>query len=419
MMVIRGARVLTLAGGPVRRGGKMSELGVIDPGDVYIERGHVREARASEPAGSAPAGVAVLEANGRVCMPAFVDCHTHACWAGDRLDEWDQTRRGATYLELLRAGGGIMSTVRAVRAASEGELRDGLRARLEHMLGEGTTTVEVKSGYGLTTADEIKMLRAIVGAGEDWTGTVVPTACIGHALDPEVDAGEFVRRTIEETLPAVHAEFPTIAIDAYCEEGAWGLEDCVRLFERAAELGHPCRVHADQFHALGMVEAAIERRFVSVDHLEATSSESLGRLAGSGTMGVMLPCSGFHTDGRYADGRGFIEAGGALAIGTNWNPGSAPCGSMPFAIGLATRFLGRGVGRGDAASCARGISVAEAICAATVNGAAVVGFSDRGRIVPGARADLVLLRHRDERMLGYECGGRAVDVVVCGGRMVG
>jgi imidazolonepropionase len=381
---------------------------------------------------------------------------------------------GASYLELLKAGGGIMATVRAVRAATEAELRDGLRARLEYMLREGTCTVEVKSGYGLTSADELKMLRAIVSAGEGtggataWPGTVVPTACIGHALDPEVGRDAFVQRTIEETLPAVHAEFPGIAIDAYCEEGAWSLEECVRLFERAAELGHPLRVHADQFHALGMVAAAVEggrdwggghggRGFVSVDHLEATSPESLARLAQSEVMGVMLPCSGFHTDGRYADGRGFIAAGGALAIATNWNPGSAPCGSMPAAIALATRFLGREGGQdratevagnaspapaqppsGTSASdrtaatsvlptdnfrsamnCARGISAAEAITAATVNGAAVLGLSDRGRITPGARADLVLLRHTDERMLAQEFGGRHVDVVVCGGRVVG
>ncbi|MFG0285661.1 MAG: imidazolonepropionase [Phycisphaerales bacterium JB039] len=415
-LVIRNARVLTLAGDPVRRGSAMGELGVVDPGDVVVdEQGVIAEVRAHDSTAPAPAGAAVLEARGRLCMPAFVDCHTHACWAGDRLDEWEAKQRGATYLELLKAGGGIMSTVRAVRSASEDELVEGLLARLEFMLREGTTTVEVKSGYGLTTADELKMLRAIRRAGERWAGTVIPTACIGHALDPEVERDQFVRRTVEETLPAVHVEFPDAAVDAYCEEGAWSLAECLRLFDRAAELGHVCRVHADQFNALGMTEAAVGRGFRSVDHLEATGAESLRRLAASDTFGVMLPCSGFHTDGRYADGRGFIEAGGALAIATNCNPGSAPTASMPMAIALATRFCGGGA----ASNCARGISSAEAICAATVNGAAVLGLRDRGRITPGARADLVLLRHSDERMLGQEFGGRHVDVVVCAGRVVG
>jgi imidazolonepropionase len=324
-----------------------------------------------------------------------------------------------------------MSTVRAVRAASEDELVESLLALLEFMLREGTTTVEVKSGYGLTTEDELKMLRAIRRAGDRWVGTVIPTACIGHALDPEVDRAVFIRSTIDGTLPAIHAEFPGVAIDAYCEQGAWSLAECLRLFEKAAQLGHVCRVHADQFNTLGMTEAAVKDGFRSVDHLEATGPEGLRALAASETLGVMLPCSGFHTDGRYADGRGFIEAGGALAIATNWNPGSAPCGSMPTAIALATRFLGREVpdrapattaaptdNARSAMNCACGVSSAEAISAATVNAAAVLGLADRGRLTPGARADLVLLRHTDERMLAQEFGGRHVDVVVCGGRVV-
>lgn len=346
----------------------------------------------------------VIEASGRVLIPAFIDCHTHACWAGDRLDEWEMKRRGVAYLDILKAGGGIMSTVRAVRAASQQELASGLLARLDVMLREGTTTVEVKSGYGLSTADELKMLRAIRDAAARWPGTVVPTALLGHAIDGDPPA--FVERTISETLPAVSAEFPGITIDAFCESGAWSTADTVRLFDRARELGHTIRVHADQFNPLGMLNEAIRLGAASVDHLEASTSEGLAALAASDSIGVGLPVCGFHVDGRYANLRALIDAGGAAAIATNVNPGSAPCSSMPMAIALAVRHCG--------------LTVPEAIAACTVNAAAVLGLRDRGFIAaaPSARADLVLLRHTDVRQLAYEFGGNPVDVVICNGKVI-
>ncbi len=398
--LIRGGRVLTMGQTPgARRGADLGGLHATDGGDVLIRGGEIEAVGAGL---KAPDGCDIVEARGRVVMPAFVDCHTHACWAGDRLDEWELKQKGATYLELLGAGGGIMSTVRAVRAASEGTLSRDLRARLGVMLSEGTAHAEVKSGYGLSTRDELKMLRAIASAAGTFPGSIRPTACIGHAIDPHRDG--FIDRTIGETLDAVHAEFPGVTIDAYCEQGAWSLADCLRLFDRAMGLGHPVRVHADQFNDLGMIPEAIRRGFVSVDHLEATIPSELASLARSDTFGVMLPCSGFHVDGRYANGRAFVDAGGMLAIASNANPGSAPCLSVPMAIVLATRNLG--------------ISAAEAIGACTVNGAGLLGLADRGRLAPGMAADLVILRHTDERQLGYEFGGRHVDAVYVGGNLV-
>ncbi|MFK7882968.1 MAG: imidazolonepropionase [Phycisphaerales bacterium] len=397
-ILIRGARVLTLSDGPKpRRGREQANLNARNGCDVLIKDGVIERVEHAITEDTDQ----TIDANQRVLMPAFVDCHTHACFAGDRLDEWEQKQRGATYLEILQAGGGIMSTVRAVRDANREELADSLLCRLNAMLGEGTTACEVKSGYGLSTEHELKMLHAISDAANTWPGRVRVTACIGHAKDQ--DLSNFVDQTIDETLPAVHEAFPDCTIDAYCEEGAWSLVETVALFEAARELGHPLRIHADQFNELGMLDAAIGLGARSVDHLEATSPEALVRLAESETMGVMLPCSGFHVDGRYADGRAFLDAGGALAIATNCNPGSAPSLSMPMAIALAVRHLG--------------MTAAEAIIASTVNAATLLGYDDLGTIEPGKRADLILLRHQDERQLGYEFGGRHVDATICNGQV--
>lgn len=399
-IAITNARLLTLAhGGAPRRGKAMGKLAVIEHGSILIQDGTID---AIGPSLNIPNDAQIIDADGRVVMPAFVDCHTHACWAGDRLDEWEQKQRGATYLEILESGGGIMSTVRAVRVASIDQLTESLIDRLRWMLAEGTTACEVKSGYGLSTKDELKMLDAIVLADQNWPGRVSPTACIGHAKDSAVE--DFVSQTINETLPAVHERYPGITIDAYTEQGAWSVDETARLFSAAKDLGHPLRIHADQFNALGMLEAAIELGALSVDHLEATQPESLSKLAQSNTMGVMLPCSGFHVDDRYGDGRGFIDAGGALAIATNVNPGSAPCLSMPMAIALATRKLG--------------ITAAEAITASTINAASLLGFDDQGTLEVGQRADLIMLRHRDERQLGYTFGGSHVELVICNGSIV-
>ena len=399
-LLIRGARVVTpQAGAGYRRGREMDVLQLMDRVDVLVKAGRVWEVG---PGIAPPPGARVVEAEGRVLIPGFVDAHTHACWAGDRLDEWDLRRKGASYSKILSSGGGILSTVRAVREASEVSLAAALRVRLGWMLQEGTTAVEVKSGYGLDLENELKMLRAIRRAGRDWPGRVVATACIGHALDPGIP--DHATKIIEEVLPGIHQEFPGVTIDAYCEEGAWSVEECVRLFRAARELGHPLRIHADQFNSLGMVGAALRLRVRSIDHLEASTPEDLKRLARSQAAGVLLPVSGFHLDDRYANGRTLIDAGGSVVVATNWNPGSAPSPSIPLAMGLAVRN--------------NGLTPHEALTAVTANAAHLLGLGDVGRIALRRRADLVLLRYRDERELAHTVGGSPVLMVVCGGRIV-
>ncbi len=404
-MLIHNARILTLAGaeGP-RRKRAMRDLSVIERGFIRIDKGWIEQVAAGEPDTAELLEVeSALDAQGRVVMPCFVDCHTHACWAGDRYDEFEMKLAGVPYLDILKRGGGIMSTVRAVREADEQCLTHLLLARLERMMRLGTATTEVKSGYGLSPDDEMKMLRAIRAASGRAAVRIVPTFLGAHAIDR--DNPDFIEETITKTLPEVAQEFPGITCDAFCEDGAWPLEDCRRLFEEAQALGCPIRVHTDQFNSLGMTRLAIEMGAVSVDHLEAITPRDLEVLARSETMGVVMPCTGFHLDGRYAPARALIDAGGALAIATNYNPGSAPTPSMPFTIALSCRALR--------------LTPAEAITAATWNAACVLRLDHEvGSLAPGKRADVQMLDCTDERELGFELGTPGPKMVIIGGRIV-
>jgi imidazolonepropionase len=404
--VFRDARVISLTRGPrPRRGTALGDLAAIDIADVLVEDDRITAVGQDL---VAPPGTEEIDAAGRVLMPGFVDCHTHALWAGHRLEEWEMRLKGAKYLDILAAGGGIMATVRAVRAAPDEQLEANLLQRLHCALASGTTTIEVKSGYGLTTQDELRMLRTIRRAAAQWPGTVISTALLGHAIDPDIrPSARFIDSVIKETLPAIHEEFPGITIDAFCEESAWSLDACLRLFESAKRLGHPIRVHTDQFTPLGMLTAAVRMGARSVDHLEAAKPADLAALAESNTFAVLLPASGFHLDDRYADGGAILNhdsggtGAGAVCIASNLNPGSAPCASMPMVIALAVRRCKMTVG--------------QAIAAATINPADLLNLPDRGQVAAGQRADLVLLRHTDERFLAYEFGANPVDLVMVAG----
>lgn len=420
-LIIHNATLVTPGDQPRRlRGAELDSLRVLPNRDVMIENGRISRIVDSAAAASSerPPVNRIIDARGRVLMPAFVDCHTHACWAGNRLEEWHQKLRGVAYLDILRSGGGIMSTVRAVRTATEEQLVELLLARLDEFLRNGTLTVEIKSGYGLSTVDELKMLRSIAAASRRWPGTIVPTALLGHAIDATAsstsgdNAEEFVRRTINETLPEVSREFPGIAVDAFCEQGAWNLEQCIRLFEKAKELGNPIRVHTNQFNDLGMIPRAIRLGARSVDHLEAADETDLRHIASSDTFAVGLPCTALHlsaartgsTTIRSADLSALARWGACIAIATNCNPGSSPTTSMPLAIAGAVRLCG--------------LEPSHAIGAATLNPAQLLGLDDRGFIAPGARADLILIRHTDPSMLAYEMGGNPVEAVICNGDLV-
>lgn len=383
------------------RGGELDDLRVLERGWIGIDGRRIAAVGSGDPSAEWRAAPS-LDAHGRIALPGFVDCHTHSCWSGDRYGEWAMKLAGRPYADILAAGGGILSTVRAVRASTRESLAASLADRLGEMLALGTTTAEVKSGYGLSTAHELMMLDAIADAAARSPVRVIPTFLGAHAIDPDVP--DFAALTIRETVPAVAARWPGICADLYCEHGAWGLDDSLAYAQAARAAGMPLRMHVDQFTDLGMVPHAIALGARTCDHLEATSEAHLTALARSGTVGVALPGSPFCLGGPFMRARDFVQAGGALAIATNRNPGSSPIASMAFVVALAVRRMG--------------LTHAQALHAAAWNAACALGVQDRcGALRPGLDADIALWPHRDERALAYEVAGPPPDLVLARGAL--
>ncbi|HEX9616212.1 MAG TPA: imidazolonepropionase [Anaerolineales bacterium] len=413
MLIHSASQLLTLAGGP-QRGPDLGRLGTIESGAVLIQDGVIAAVGDSAELLAAYPDEPALDASGRVVMPGFVDPHTHLIWAGDRAAEFEMRLQGKTYLEILAAGGGILSTVRATRAASLDTLLSETRPRLWTMLAHGTTTAEAKTGYGLETDAELRMLEALrILAGEGPLDLAI-TFLGAHAIPPEYkgDPEGYTGHMVTSMLPAVRAWWrgqgdpqPLPFVDVFCETGAFNLDQSRRILEAARDLGFPLKIHADEFDNLGGAALAAELNAVSADHLVATSPEDIRALAESETFAVALPCTPFGlAEGHYTPARAILEAGGLLALATDLNPGTAWCESMQFAIALACRYMG--------------LAPAQAIAAATINSAAALRLADRvGSLEPGKQADLLVLNVPDYRHLGYRFGVNLVETVVKKGRV--
>jgi imidazolonepropionase len=398
-------------GGP-KRGTEMLDVGIIEDGAVAIADGRFAGVGKSADILNEFSSVEVVDAVGRSACPGFVDPHTHIVYAGNRLDEFELKIKGGDYLEILAAGGGIISTVRKTREASDEELVQGALGRLDKMMACGTTVCEIKTGYGLDTETELKMLRVIKELDKEHPISIVPTFLAAHAVPPEYedDAAGYVELICEEMLPrawewyqASHfaGRVPFFA-DVFAERNAFDVAQAERILRAAGELGFRVKAHVDQFSNLGGSRLGMELNAASIDHLDAISDDEIGMLAESDTVGVVIPTENFNAGkGQFAPARKLIDAGCAVALSTDYNPGSAPCPSMPMAMAISCRY--------------QKLLPAEALNAATINAAWAIGLGEtHGSIQVGRTADLVLLDAVDHRMAAYEFGGNLIKMVMTG-----
>ncbi len=413
-------RLITPTGGPAR-GPAMRDLTVIADAAVAATDGHIVAVGPGRELTSRCTAAQALDARGRAVIPGFVDPHTHLPWAGHRAAEFEMRIGGATYMEIMAAGGGIVRTVADTRAAPLAQLVAETRARLDRMLAHGTTTAEAKTGYGLNTPDELKQLDALAELQRTHPVDLAPTFLGAHAVPAEYRGrpDAYVDLVVEEMLPAAAARWQAlrsawpaapagwpIFCDVFCEDGAFDLAQSRRILTAARRLGFGLKIHVDEFAPLGGALLAVELAAASADHIVTTPPEQVAALAASQTIGVALPGTPFGLAQRdYTRARALIDQGGALALATDLNPGTCWCESMQFMIALACRYMR--------------LLPAEALTAATLNAAHAIGLGGLvGSIEPGKLADLVILDADDYRMLGYRFGVNLAAQVIKRGRVV-
>jgi imidazolonepropionase len=413
MLIHSATQLLTLKGGP-QRGHDLGTLGIIPNGAVLIRDEKILAVGPTDELRAAYKDEPSLDASGCVIMPGFVDPHTHLIWAGDRANEFEMKMAGKPYLDILAAGGGIISTVRQTRTASMESLIAQTRPRLFRMFAHGTTTVEAKTGYGLHTATELRLLKALLALEDESRIDLAITFLGAHAIAPEYkdDPQGYTDLVCDTMLPTVHEWWQTHApnhampfVDVFCEDRAFNLNQSRQILTKARELGFPLKIHADEFDNLGGASLAVELGAVSADHLVKTSDADINALGQSDTVAVSLPCTPFGlAEKEYTPARKLIEADAILALATDCNPGTAWNESMQFVIALACRQMG--------------LTPAQAIAASTINSAHAIRRADIiGSIEEGKQADLLILNVPDYRHVGYRFGTNLVRQVVKRGRV--
>lgn len=418
-LLLHSASQLVTCGGSEgpRRGQALAEVGVIAGGAVAVRDGQIVAVGTTGQLRAQVVAQEVIDAGHHAICPGFVDAHTHTVYGGDRIGEFEMRIEGATYMEIMAAGGGIVSTMRHTRQASVEELAEAGRRRLDEMLAQGTTTVEIKSGYGLDAESELKMLRAVEELDRSHPCDVVPTFLGAHTVPPEFagDAEGYTEQVVDEMLPRVsewyrYSPFAAAGVplfaDVFCEDHAFTVDQSRRILQAAADLGMALKIHVDQFNSFGGVTMALELGATSLDHLDVTGAEEIGHLARSDSVAVLLPAVTFNLgEGGYANARAMVQAGAAVALATDFNPGSAPCLSLPLTMAIATRY--------------QRLLPAEALNAATINAAHAIGLAGRvGSIEVGKQADLLLLKEDDYRTLSYYFGNNPVETVLKRGQVV-
>ena len=410
LAVVRCRQLVTLAGGPVpRTGPAMRELGIVEDGALHVRDGRILAAGTrAEIEPTLPSGTETRDAGGRIVLPGFVDAHTHPVFAGTRAGEFERRIAGATYAEIAAGGGGIRSTVRLTRDASPSDLLTAARRYQEWFLRGGTTTIEAKSGYGLSLDAEVKILRVIRSLHEEGRLRYVPTFLGAHEIPDEYRGriAGYVDLVINDMLPAVVREGLAAACDIFCEPNVFPIEPARRVLQAARSLGLTLRIHADQFSADYASLLACELHAATADHLESSTPAALGAMHAAGVQPVLLPASVYHLGHtRYPDARAMIDRGLPLVLATDFNPGSSPTASMPMVLSLAATQMR--------------ITPAEAITAATVNAAHSLRLAHEiASLEPGKSADFVIHDCDDYRELPYFFGRESALAVYLAGRCV-
>jgi len=408
------SELVTMRGGEgPRRGGELGDAGMIRDAAVLMVGGKIvaadtqakvlRHAWVRKNARK----LVEIDCRGKTVLPGFVDSHTHPVFAEPRLVDFEKRIAGASYEEIAAAGGGIRSSVAGVRAAQKAKLAKRTLAALEQMLEHGTTTAEAKSGYGLSLESEMKSLEAVRAAARLWPGTVVPTLLGAHVVPTEYakKPEKYVELVCRKMIPVAAQRKLAKFVDVFCERGAFSLEDAEMIFAAAREHGMGARAHVGQFSACGL-KPLLQEGTASLDHMDHVHDDDLRLLSKSGTVATLVPASNhFLGHGRYPDARKMIAAGVAVALATDYNPGTAPTASIPFVLSLACTQMKMTPG--------------EAIAAATINGAHALGLGgSKGSIEPGKDADVVIFDCRDHREICYWMGTNLVERVMVNGEMV-
>jgi imidazolonepropionase len=389
------SQLATAKGRGARHGASMRDIAVIEDASLAIADGLIAwVGRSRDWVGDASETVDV---GGQAVVPGLVDPHTHSVWAGDRLADFDARTSGRSYEEILKAGGGIRSSIRATASASREELVRLALPRIEVLLRSGATTIEIKSGYGFDAAAEIKMLE-VIGTLRGLTRAKLVSTLLIH-IPPEDTASRarYVEVVCSELIPEVAKRGLARAVDVFVEREAWRADEAETMFCAAQANGLQIKLHSEQFQRVGGLELGVRMGALSIDHLEACAPEQLGLLAGSETVATVLPGVSLHLGIAAAPGRQLIDAGAAVAVGTDLNPGSSPLYSAAAALGLAVRL--------------NGLTAGEALVAGTINAAATLGLHNVGRLEQGMEADFLVLEGRDWRELLYTLGANPVREV--------
>ena len=398
-------QLATPTGSSAKCGEEMGKLTVIKNCSLEITDGKITAILPID--AQISSDVEVLDCKNNCVLPAFVDCHTHLVFGGTREEEFELRNQGVSYLEILQKGGGILNTVKATRNSSKKRLTENSLYHLKNMLGYGVGTAEVKSGYGLDLNTEIKQLEVVRDLNEKQSITVVPTYMGVHAVPPEYHgrADEYIDFIIQTVLPTICEKKLADFCDVFCEKNVFSAEQSKKLLIAAKKLGMGCKIHADEITSLGGAGIAAEVGAISAEHLLHAKQQDLFDMAKKGVIAVLLPATAYALKEPYADARFMIDSGLAVALATDFNPGSCFCPNIAFVISLAVTNMK--------------MTAAEAITAVTINGAAAIGLADSiGSIEVGKLADLIVLDYPDYRFIPYQMTVSCVNRVIKRGKTV-